>query len=274
MSVWRAFVLLVGSGLVWSSWAGAAVYEVGPGKTYTALADVPWSDLLPGDIVRIYPKQDNQPYYEKLILEINGSQDSPITIQGVLGPNGERPILDADHATSAGYYSTGTNAERGLIIVGRNTIGTGDNIVIENLELRNAYKGKTWYKPNGKKARYAENAAGVFVQNGANCVIRNCYIHDNSNGVFASNAVNGPVNLLIEYSHVENNGVVNNIHVHNFYISAEPQTIQFNHIGPMLPGSQGQQYKDRGSGTVFRYNWLEGGPNGQLDLVDGVAGGG
>ncbi len=42
------------------------VYEVGPGKTYERIVDVPFEDLKPGAVVKIYAK--GEPYYERVIL--------------------------------------------------------------------------------------------------------------------------------------------------------------------------------------------------------------
>ena len=52
-------------------------------------------------------------------------------------------------------------------------------------------------------------------------------------------------------------------------IAGESQGIiyQYNHYGPLREGCTGNNLKDRSSGCVIRYNWIERG-NRQLDLVD------
>src|SRR5262245_31704997 len=77
--------------------AGATTYEVGPGKTYANVGDVPLEALTAGDTVLIYYRAT--PYKEKFVIAAVGTQSAPVTIRGVLGPNGERPILDGNGAT-------------------------------------------------------------------------------------------------------------------------------------------------------------------------------
>src|SRR5262245_51374308 len=73
-----------------STWA--TTYEVGPGKPLASVGSVPWESLNAGDTVLIYYRAT--PYKEKFVLSRVGTQTAPITVRGVLGPNGERPILD------------------------------------------------------------------------------------------------------------------------------------------------------------------------------------
>lgn len=245
--------------------ASGAVYDVGPGKPYATIGAVPITSLNPGDVVNIHPKVGNTPYYEKVALSRSGTQANPITFQGVPDEQGNLPILDGTNAVQVG---SATNLDRGLIQTGSGSSGTGNYIVIQNLELRNAYYTNQFIR-NGSYYNYAQNAAGVFVQNGAGVVIRNCRIHGNGNGIQTGGKSQGVTNLLIEACHVEGNGVVGSTQHHNFYVGAEPVTVQYCYIGSLRSGANGQNYKDRSSGTVFRYNWMHGGPNGQLDLVDG-----
>jgi hypothetical protein len=244
------------------------VYEVGPGKAYATIGSIPAAannTLAAGDTINIYPKAANAPYYEKIALTNNGTSVSPITFQGVPDAQGNLPILDGTNAVQVGYS---VNLDRGLIQTGSGSSGTGNYIVIQNLELRNAYYGTTYYR--GSTAyTYGTNAAGVFVQNGANVIIRNCWSHGNSNGIQTGGKSLGCTNLLIESCRVELNGRVGSSQEHNFYVGAEPVTVQYCYIGGLRAGADGQNYKDRSSGTIFRYNWVEGGPNDQLDLVDG-----
>src|SRR5947209_1476747 len=85
-----------------------------------------------------------------LLLCRVGTASAPITVHGVLGPNGERPILDGSGATTRSqlaYYSQ----ERGVIKIGGSTVPFADGItvnpqylVIENLEIRNAKPPNTF----------------------------------------------------------------------------------------------------------------------------------
>jgi hypothetical protein len=53
---------------------------------------------------------------------------------------------------------------------------------------------------------------------------------------------------------------------HNAYMCGTNTTIQFSRFGETH--SDGNNIKDRGRDTIIRYNWIEGGKNRQMDLVD------
>jgi hypothetical protein len=84
--------------MVFATEAKATVFNVGPGQTYTTIGAVPWESLNAGDTVNIYYQAT--PYKEKFVLSRVGTSSAPITVHGVLGPNGERPILDGNGATT------------------------------------------------------------------------------------------------------------------------------------------------------------------------------
>ncbi len=68
-------------------------------------------------------------------------------------------------------------------------------------------------------------------------------------------------------THIHTNGNVSSGFEHNTYTAAIGITYQFNRFGPLAPGADGNNLKDRSAGLVVRYNWIEAG-NRQLDLVD------
>ena len=99
-------------------------YQVGPGKTYTALDQVPWESLKAGDTVRIHPAPT--PYRGKFAIVAQGTADAPVRICGVRGADGSRPVIDADGATTraalSGLYGSSTYArdihqDRSLIVI-------------------------------------------------------------------------------------------------------------------------------------------------------------
>ena len=246
----------------------AAVLEVGPGKTYSSVSQVPVENLQPGDTVLIHYRTNA--YAEKFVLCRQGSAASPITIRGVLGPNGERPILTGDGAitrTNLNYWGE----TRAVIKIG------GANkpadtmprfITIENLDVRSARPPFTFTGANGTVQSYGNNAASIWIEKGANITIRNCVIRDSGNGFFVSSG--DPLvssNILVEGCHILDNGNTNSIYEHNVYTEALGITFQFNRFGPLRTGCLGNNLKDRSAGLVVRYNWIEGG-NRELDLVD------
>jgi hypothetical protein len=244
---------------------------VGPGKPLAAVGEVPWESLNAGDTVLVYYR--TTPYKEKFVLSRVGTATAPITVRGVLGPGGERPVLDGAGATTRAqlnYYSR----SRGVIKIGGSTVPFADGttvmpqwLVIENLEIRGAHEPNTFTGPGGAQESYTANASSIYLEFGENITIRNCDIHDNGNGFFAySSDTIATRNLLLENNYVHDNGNVGSIFEHNVYVEAIGVTYQYNHFGPPLPGAGGNNIKDRSAGLVVRYNWVEG-SNRQLDLV-------
>src|SRR5688572_18907003 len=116
----------------------AAVYEVGPESPLSAIGQVPWATLQPGDTVLIHYR--SMPYREKWVICRQGTADSPIAIRGVPGPGGELPVIDGSGAVTAPGLNFWSEA-RGVIKVGGANIPsdtTPRHITIENLEIRSA----------------------------------------------------------------------------------------------------------------------------------------
>jgi hypothetical protein len=148
--------------------------------------DVPLENLAGGDTVRVHYRV--APYFEKLIFgSPTASAANPLTLSGVLGPGGERPILDGDGATTRTQLSY-TNEVRGLIKIGTaNTpsLTQSDGVIIENLELRNAGQTYQFTGDDGTAGQnYAVNAAGIYVEAGSDLIFRNNVIRTCGNGIF------------------------------------------------------------------------------------------
>lgn len=110
--------------------------------------------------------------------------DSNLTIRGVNG----RAHLNAS----------------GVSISNRNAIfvTTGDNIVVENIEFSNA-------------AVPDENGSGIRHEGGL-LTVRNCYFHDNENGILTANI--STIELIVEFSEFNHNGLGSAGYTHNMYI--------------------------------------------------------
>jgi len=253
-----------------STWA--TTYEVGPGKPLASVGDVPWESLNAGDTVLIYHRAT--PYKEKFVLSRVGTQAAPITVRGVLGPGGERPILDGNGATTRAqlnYYSR----NRGVIKIGGSTVPFADGttvmpqwLVIENLEIRGARPPNSFTGPSGASETYTSPASSIYLEFGENITVRNCDLNNNGNGFFAfSSDTIVTRNILLEGNSIHDNGNVGSNFEHNVYVEAIGVVYQYNHFGPPLPGAGGNNIKDRSAGLVVRYNWIEG-SNRQLDLVN------
>ncbi len=246
----------------------AATYEVGPGKAYSKIGQAPWATLQAGDTVLIY--WNSTPYYEKWVINRKGTASAPITVRGVPNSAGQLPIIDGNGAVTPSTLAF-WNQTRGIIKIGGSTVpadGTPEYITIENLEVRNARNSNSFIAADGARQFYDDVAASIYVEKGQNITIRNCTLDNSGNGIFISSGGAGlSQRILIEANYIYNNGNVNSGAEHNVYTSALGITFQYNHFGPLIAGSYGENLKDRSAGTLIRYNWIEGG-NRELDLVD------
>ena len=248
--------------------SAATVYEVGPAKPYANIGDVPWESLQAGDTVLIHWR--STPYREKWVICRQGTAEAPITVRGVAGPGGERPVIDGQGATTRlalDYWSE----TRGVIKIGGASIPADTMpryVVIENLDIRNASTPFSFTDDGGATQSYAANASAIYVEKGEHITVRNCLIHDSGNGFFvASSDAAVSRDILVEGNHIYDNGNTGSIYEHNNYTAAAGIVFQYNWFGPPRAGASGNNLKDRSAGTVVRYNWIEGG-NRQLDLVD------
>jgi hypothetical protein len=252
----------------------ATVYEVGPGYTYANIGDVPWESLNAGDTVNIHWR--STPYKEKWVICRQGTASAPITVSGVAGPNGELPVIDGNGATTRAALDYSSEA-RGILKIGIATIPADTMpkyIVVENLEFRNAHTPYTFTDDGGAVQSYVAASSGIYVEKGENITVRNCTFRDCGNGFFvASNDVKRygvwvSRDILVEGCYFDNCGNSGSMYEHGSYCAAINQTYQYNHYGPLVSGSTGYSLKDRGAGTVVRYNWIEAGRR-QISLDDG-----
>jgi hypothetical protein len=240
------------------------IFKVGPGMTFEHIIDCPTHDLMPGDEIHVYYQAD--PYHEKFLIMGNGSSEHPIRIIGIPDPSGKMPVLDGMGAASSSEYVC-TNDERQIIKLGQDDQSAG-NVIIEGFEIRNANNTQNFMNSSGNTHAYNDNASAIRIENGHDITIRNCFIHDNGNGIQTGKETH---HVLIESCCIDQNGVCSfeNSFIHNMYLSGRNGNtiiVQYCYIGELL--SQGQQVKSRAEKFIFRYNWLEGGRNAQLDLVE------
>ena len=250
-------------GLLTASFAEAAVYEVGASKKYADIGSVPWEDLVAGDVVRIYWREE--PYHEKWVLSCSGIEEQPITVSGVPGPEGQLPVIDGQDATTRAQLKY-WGQERSVVKIGGSNASPTDVpgfIVLENLDIRG---GRAPFTFNGRRGvtAYSKDAASVQVESVDHLVLRNLVLHDSSNGLMVSPKSK---NVRVERCHIYDNGNPDSITEHNAYTECDGIVFEGNHFGPLREGCDGNNLKDRSAGLVVSYNWIEGG-NRQLDLVD------
>jgi len=272
--------------------SGITFYDVGPNQTYTNLSELPWSQLQGCDTVRIYPKANNAPYNEMILISA-GTDLAPtgptryMRVMGMPDASGARPIIDGTSATQletlknskAGtrtlQYHDNKSSKRalfglGLVMVGPQSgydynKGPAGYISIENLEIRNAdYDGPFTDAFTGNQSAYGTFTSCLYVEAAAHLIVRNNILHNCGNGLFI-NSKNGVVvelsqDILIEGNRIFDNGnpkiagVTGGFSEHNSYTEAHGITYDSNYFGAMRSGGRGDCIKDRSSGLVIRYN--------------------
>jgi len=157
-----------------------------------------------------------------------------LTIQGVNG----RAHIDANKKSAQ---------DKGI------WVPSGSNLLVENIE----FSGATSTSKNG---------AGIRAQ-GVNWTVRNCYFHDNQDGILESNIAGS--NILIEYSEFAHNGYRDGMS-HNLYIGHSASlTFRFNYSHDSIVG---HLLKSRSAVNYVLYNRLtdeSGTGSYEIDLPNG-----
>ena len=160
--------------------ADAATRTVGPGKTY-AKPCAAIAAAQPGDLTEV----DAAGNYAG--DNCSWSTDN-LTVRGV----GGRAKIDA------GKNEANISAGKGIFAI------SAPNATVENFELVGATAG------------LSANGAGIRHQ-GTNLTVRDCYFHDNEDGILGSPAVDGTGTVLIEGTELANNGQGDGFS-HNMYL--------------------------------------------------------
>jgi hypothetical protein len=246
-------------------------YNVGPAHTYAALHDVPWDKVGPGDTVKVFWQAT--PYLDKIVLNNSGTSSAPITIIGINGPNGQKPIISALGAIEnpqAKFWSNQVSKQGIFTLAPVGYSVEVQWITISNFELKDALRESWFINSKGETKYYNYHASAVALYHAKNIVIHNCIIHNNENGIFGKSEgwANGDLrNIKVRGNTFYGNGRAYEDHYHNSYIEGIHTVYEYNTFLKPKDGSAGCNIKDRGAGTVVRYNWLEGGLR-ILDLVD------
>jgi len=243
-------------------------YNVGPGFPKTTLSQVPWNTLGPGDTVNIY--HNGSSYKEKFLISTSGISGQPITIRGIAGPNGQKPVIDGDNAISYGGQCYATESY-GLITIEPGQVNGGcpngaysdipHDIIIDGLEIKNCHPNFTYSLNGGSQQPYSSFACGIYAERVQNLVVRNCNFNHCGLGLFINSKYGTHAlskNILIEKNLFTQNGVIGDGHDHNSYIEAINVVYQYNYFDALIPGAFGASLKDRSAGNIIRYNWIVG----------------
>lgn len=256
--------------------ATAATYNIGPNQALNELSEVPWLTLGAGDEVNIHWR--STPYRTKVGIQTRGTAAAPIVIRGVANASGQKPVWSAENATTPaslnGFFSERWDEGLGAILIKRGPdqdygVKPG-HILIENIKFVGARNPNTYTNQVGAQATYNHAAAAVWAVLVENLTVRDCEISDNGNGLFVLSKNDEALvsrNILIEDNRIFGNGYIGRFFEHNIYTQAAGMVLQRNFIGRLTDGALGSSIKDRSSGTVVRYNWIESSAR-SIDLVD------
>lgn len=265
-------------------------YDVGGGNNnYPDLVNVPWHSLVAGDVVNIWPGT----YATISNIRAVGTEANPVIINGVC-VNGVAPHITCENAVNSADIladNFGTYLNFGVQGTGCFTlyrISTDvynhhpQHIIFQNLKMGQhspAYSytnhlGNVVEVPGVAAVNPGNQSAALYI------TIQNCEIYDGANGVFCNSLGWTYTNdgTMDDYSVSKGWKILNNKiygnggtggrvdREHNLYMQCEDALIEGNWIGPQRIGSVGSALKDRGSGTIIRYNVIYGSAR-ILDLV-------
>jgi len=254
----------------------AADYNIGSGQTYTTIGAFPWSSLVAGDTVYIHAKDSQVPYYEHIYISaaLQGTEASPIKIIGVSDGSGNQPIIDGSNSTIGPNFDTynpeasspSYHSMLGVLVFGPSSASNGTYpqwVEVSNLTIQN-YKNVTTTDENGLD--YTNHSGEViYVQSGEHITLDNLTVTGGRDGIFGKDAGHTKW-LTIKNSYIYGNGVSGSYLYHNIYTELYYLVLEGNHFGPPIEGSSGNNIKDRGVGTIIRYNFVEDGGH-LIDLV-------
>ncbi len=258
-------------------------YQVGSGAGQIASLDlVPWESLAPGDTVRIFYRA--APYVGKFMISAKGTDAAPVRVCGVKGPNGERPIIDGNGATTRAallpVYGNKVSDQdihqaRSVLLIKHNGSGSftdfPSHIQVDGLAIRRAHPSYTFKDAAGATHNYDSFGACVWVERGHDITIADNDITDCTQAIFSRSTDDGDFavtkNLRIVGNSMSNNGIAGDDHTHTSYIQSVGVVVEFNHYGALRPGANGNSMKDRSVGSVIRFNRIDDGAH-AIDLVE------
>lgn len=254
-------------------------FRVGPGMEYTNLSDVPWRELLPGDIVFVYHR--DTPYAEPIQLQwARGDQNRWIRIIGVKGANGEWPELTGENAVFPANFTTQTEYYGGLISVGPNATATRGwkpgYIHIHGLKVTGVRAWNSRTLPDGTVGKWSKFDAAIYGIGMNYLTVSGCHIEDCGQASFINSThwADYPWrttshNLHYLFNYFYNNGNPDlEDHEHTLYHEAIGTCYEYNWFDKRYPGSTGMQIKERSAGSIYRFNVMEGGDHSMIAFQD------
>ncbi len=211
-----------------------ATFEVGEGKTYANLTDVPWETLAAGDEVKVYPKAT--PYAAKWAMTRPG-----VAVRGVPDASNTLPVITGQNArTRTGQLFA--NPDRTLVMV-----DTTD-VTLENLHFRRAHQGDAFTAGDGAAGTFAAGVTAIDAVSGSGLTVRGCVFEDLEKGLYSAGD-----DAIIERSVFRSNRAGGNLD-----LEGRRPAVRFNALGaPTL--ADAENVRDNAAGAVIAYNFIAGG---------------
>jgi Right handed beta helix region len=248
---------------------------------------IPWNLLKPGDVVCV--AYNPLPYKSKIYFITRGAPGAPISLVGLRGPRGERPVIDGSGAVTSPLINPAPNdtkIEIGVISLIAQFVSPPNSpwgwhpgwINISGLKVMHANPGYFFTDNLGVSHTYSFSA-GIYVLGSDHVKIEDCELTDNALGIFANSLENTPgladratSNLTIRNNYVHGNGG-NPLGIHEIYIEGRGCNV----IGNWVESSNinhGVLFKSRCGHERIQANMFIGGTPNQalLHLVDPQSG--
>ncbi len=187
-----------------------------------------------GDTVLVDPGV----YKEAFKMKCAGQPNAPVTLRGMVGPKGERPVIDCTGVSVSGAGPT----PRAAVQI------EGSYCIVDSFEIKNARNGN-----NGTGVRFINSHFGI---------LRNCKVTYCDMGIMGGDLDTG----VIERCEIAFNGTKDfDGYSHNFYLNANAMIIRECYIHSSLFG---QNFKTRGHYTELWYNFIADSEEGELGFQE------
>jgi uncharacterized protein YndB with AHSA1/START domain len=263
-----------------ATYPGAITFDVGPGKPYAEVHDVPWQTAPAGSVMNIHFRPT--PYRSIVVHHHAASSEAQrYIINGVTNSEGVRPYLSGRNAS---YESAvlnkraalpsylGFTAQYGQFIICTESFGRPqpNYLTIQNLDIFECSDG---VPVNGIPVNYSSvelrpgvswyKASCIWALGVKNLIVNNCNVHDSSNGIFVNSLYQENIsqNVVLRNNKIWNTGgPVNPVSGlgddkhHSSYCAAINTLYEGNDYGRQRFSAVGSSLKDRSSNCTIRAN--------------------
>lgn len=162
----------------------ALTIDVGPGKAFADLADIPIAAIQPKTTINLHAK--SEPYKSKF-----GITQSGVQIIGIPGPAGEKPVISGDGARTHAAFPFGTALQSVSILC-----ISGDDCKVKGIDFRDCWETDRFTNSAGAQIAYGGGAAAIRVHEASRLTIEDCHFTECIHPVFAK-GMSKPVRDLV-----------------------------------------------------------------------------